>query len=100
MILKNKSLLFLILFPVVALGQVEISARDAVFEALENNYQIQIANLQHDINRKNNSWSEAGLFPTVTLNAGQSNTVQDNSNNPFTLMPPQVLMQGINPSSF
>ena len=47
-----------------------LSAKDAVFTALKNNYDIQASNAQIDISNKSNTWSEAGLFPTVNLNIG------------------------------
>lgn len=79
-------------------AQEELSATRAVFFALENNYQVQIAEKQLEINEKNNKWSEAGLFPTVSLNVAQNNTIQDNTNNPFTFTPGIILNQSITPS--
>ena len=63
-------------------SQRNMSASEAVFVALSNNFQIVISEKQHEINQKNNKWSEAGLFPTVTLTVAQNNTIQDNTNNP------------------
>ncbi|TNE52972.1 MAG: TolC family protein [Bacteroidetes bacterium] len=81
-----------------SMGQEELSAQQAVFKALENNYDVLIAQKRQEIASRNNRWSEAGLFPTVSLNAGFNNTVQDNSKNPFTFTPGVILMQGMNPS--
>lgn len=63
-----------------------------------NNYDVQIAALQQDISEKNNSWGEAGAFPTVDLIVAQNNTIQDNRNNPFTFNPGIFLSQGISPT--
>ncbi len=79
-------------------AQTEISATDAVIIALENNYQILIAEKQKDISVMNNKWSQAGAFPTVDLSISQNNTIQDNTNNPFTFTPGIILSQGVNPS--
>ena len=79
-------------------AQHQLSAKEAVFIALENNYQIQIAEKQQEISEKNNRWSEAGLFPTVTLSVGQNNGIQDNTNNPFTFTPGIILSQSIAPA--
>ena len=98
MILKASSLLIFILLTLNSVGQKKLTASEAVFIALENNYQILISQKQHEINVRNNSWSEAGLFPTVTLNVAQNNTIQDNTNNPFTFTPGIILNQSINPS--
>lgn len=76
----------------------QLTAQKAVFEALKNNYDILISEKQEEIAEMNNSWSEAGLFPTVTLQIGQNNAIQDNTNNPFTFTPGIILNQGFNPS--
>ncbi|MGB0915566.1 MAG: TolC family protein [Crocinitomicaceae bacterium] len=96
--LKITSLIALLVVSSTVFGQYELTATDAVFTALENNYQILISEKQVDIASKNNKWSEAGLFPTVDLVVGQNNTVQDNTNNPFTFTPGIILNQSINPS--
>ena len=79
-------------------AQHSLSAKEAVFMALENNYQMSIAQKQLKISEKNNKWSEAGLFPTVTLNIAQNNGIQDNTDNPFTFTPGIILNQTIAPS--
>lgn len=83
----------------IAYGQTQLSAKEAVMIALENNYQVQIANKQQEISEKNNTWSEAGLFPSVSLSVVNNNTLQDNTNNdaPFTI-PGLILSQGFAPS--
>lgn len=99
MICTKTSLILGISLSVFSLkAQEGLSAKQAVFNALENNYDIQIAEKQSEIAAKNNTWSEAGLFPTVTLQIGQNNTIQDNSNNPFTFTPGIILNQSLNPS--
>ena len=92
----TSSLFFLACF--ASFGQTELSATDAVVIALENNYQILIAEKQQDISVMNNKWSEAGAFPTVDLSIAQNNMIQDNTNNPFTFTPGIILSQGVNPS--
>lgn len=81
-----------------ASAQRSLSATEAVAIALENNYQVQIANKQAQIGTMNNTWGEAGAFPTVTLSVAQNNTIQDNTNNPFTFTPGIILSQSIQPS--
>lgn len=78
--------------------QTSLSAKEAVFLALENNYKIQVAEKQTEIAVKNNTWSEAGLYPTVTLSIANNNTIQDNTNNPFTFTPGVILSQSFTPS--
>lgn len=79
--------LFLLLSSFVVQSQQKLTAEDAVLYALENNYQIQISKKQIEIAEQNNKWSEAGLFPTVDLNATIGNSIIDNTNNPFTFTP-------------
>lgn len=78
-------------------SQEKLSAKDAVLKALENNFQMQIAERQIDIAEKNNTWSEAGLFPTVDLTASLNNTVIDNTNNPFTFTPGLIYNRALSP---
>lgn len=96
--ISRTSLLVIILTVFNAYGQKDLTATQAVFIALENNYQMQIAEKQLGISEKNNKWSEAGLFPTVSLNVNQNNSIQDNTNNPFTFTPGIILNQSITPS--
>lgn len=92
------NLFLLLLVSTASYGQTDLSAKQAVFVALENNYQILVANKQHEINEKNNKWSQAGLFPTVSLNVSNGNAIQNNTtSNPFAF-PGVILSQSINPS--
>jgi outer membrane protein TolC len=84
------------ILPVFA--QQTLSAKEAVALALENNFKVKIAEKQVEIADKNNNWMEAGLFPTITIGASLNNTIQDNTNNPFTFTPGIILSQGITPS--
>ena len=75
-----------------------LSAKDAVFISLKNNYAIQISAAQQRISEKNNTWSEAGLYPTISLNIGGNTTIQDNTNNPFTFTPGVILSTNLSPN--
>ena len=100
--MRNSLLFIIILNCFHSFAQIEssdsLSAKEAVLIALKNNYDIQVSNTQIDIANKNNTWSEAGLFPTVSLNVGYSNTIQDNSNNPFTFTPGLILSRNLSPN--
>jgi outer membrane protein len=96
--LKISSILVFISLSAVGFAQRDLSASEAVFISLEKNYQVIISGKQHSINELNNRWSEAGAFPTVDLTLMNGNTIQDNTNNPFTFIPGIVLTQSINPS--
>ena len=75
-----------------------LSAKEAVLIAIKNNYAIQISAAQQRIAEKNNTWSEAGLYPTVALNVGANTTIQDNTNNPFTFTPGVILSTNLSPN--
>ena len=83
------SILFLFLFNgLFCFAQIEfsdsLSAKNAVLIALKNNYDIQVSNAQKA--KKTILGAKSGLFPTVALNVGYNNTIQDNSNNPLPLL--------------
>jgi outer membrane protein len=97
--IKSTSIFFTVFLVFSGLrAQESLSAQQAVFNALKNNYDILISEKNEEIASKNNSWSEAGLFPTVSLQIGQNNLIQDNTNNPFTFTPGIILNQGFSPS--
>jgi outer membrane protein TolC len=97
----NKSIsIFFSIFVLSAghFAQETLSAQQAVFSALKNNYDILISEKNEEIAAKNNSWGEAGLFPTVTLQVGQNNVILDNTKNPFTFTPGIILNQSLSPT--
>ena len=53
-------------------AQENLSLQDAISTTLENNFQIKIVALNQEIAENNNSWGEAGRFPTVNLGMGQN----------------------------
>ncbi|MEX2483384.1 MAG: TolC family protein [Brumimicrobium sp.] len=96
----NKVIISIIILSItnfISVGQEKLSASDAVMHALENNFQMQIANKQIEVAEKNNKWSEAGLFPTVELTAGYNHSIVDNTNNPFTFTPGLIYNGQVNP---
>lgn len=93
-----KYIFIILLFHAGLFAQTTLSAKDAVFKALENNFQVQIADLQSEIAGKNNSWGGAGAFPSVTLTVGNNNVIQDNTNNPLTFTPGIILSRNLAPS--
>ena len=88
----------ILLCSTLSFAQVGMSARDAVLEALEYNFNILTANKRVQIAEKNNKWSEAGLFPTVSLSAGYNVALQDNSNNPLSFVQGSIVNENLNPA--
>ena len=89
--------LLIVSFTNSSFSQENLSAQKAVMMALENNFQMKIADKQIEIAEKNNKWSEAGLFPTVDLSAGYNHSIVDNTNNPFTFTPGLIYNGQTNP---
>ncbi|UII31000.1 TolC family protein [Fulvivirga ulvae] len=82
-----------------AICQQELSLSEAVQIGLERNYDIKIENRNVEIAENNNSWGEAGRYPTVTLNLSQNNSLTDNvkTASPFQLQD-QTISNSLNPS--
>jgi outer membrane protein len=76
----------------------QLTAKDAIFTALDKNFKMLIAKEQIGIAQKNNTWSEAGVFPTVTLSLGFNTGIQDNRNNPFTFLPGVFMNNSLSPN--
>lgn len=76
----------------------QLTAKDAIFTALDKNFKMLIAKEQIGIAQKNNTWSEAGAFPTVTLSLGFNTGIQDNRNNPFTFLPGVFMNNSLSPN--
>ncbi|MFO7864120.1 MAG: TolC family protein [Salinivirgaceae bacterium] len=63
-----------------ALGQEPLSFYDAISKALENNYDIRIAQKELDVAQNNNNPGAAGMWPSITLSANQRNQFIDQNN--------------------
>lgn len=78
--------------------QAKMSMSEAIETCLKNNFDILIEAKNIEAAQMNNKWSEAGLFPTFTLNVGNNYGIQDNTDNPFTFQPGVSSNVGITPS--
>ncbi len=95
----NKWILWSALFLLVNNGFAQqLTAKDAIFTALDKNFKMLIAKEQIGISQKNNTWSEAGAFPTVTVSLGFNTGIQDNRNNPFTFLPGVFMNNSLSPN--
>lgn len=67
-------------------AQDELSLAKAIQIGLQNNFNVQIGKLNEDIAKNNNTWGQAGLFPTINLIGNQNNSiVQRKPANPFAV---------------
>ncbi len=78
-------ILFLLSFALTGNAQEDMTLEKAIRIALENNFQIKIAEQNIKIAENNNTWGMAGKYPTVDLN-GSFNHVTINDNNPASFL--------------
>jgi outer membrane protein TolC len=91
----NKYIL-IILLPNLIYAQDTLSLIDALKIGLNNNYDIQISKKKKDISRINNSWSNAGALPTISISGNKEESISDQSNNPTSFVPYQIKASSIN----
>ena len=80
-------------------AQNQLSLSDAIQLGLQRNYDLQIEQANVSIAENNNAWGQAGLWPTITLNLAQNNSITDNVKvaNPFSLKG-EIYAQSLTPS--
>ena len=66
--MKRVILLSLLVNWYVLPAQDDLSLAGAIRNGLENNFDIQISKRAEEITIRNNSWGQAGVFPTIDLN--------------------------------
>jgi outer membrane protein TolC len=57
--------------------QQKLSLQQAIAKALENNYQVQVTDLDLRIARNNNNWGTVGAFPGIDVGATNVNRYED-----------------------
>lgn len=92
MIKKYLNILFIIGFSISGFGQEDLALGDALQISLSQNFDIQLVNKSIEISKVQNTWGEAGRYPTVSLNMTQGNNISDQSNNPTAFIQ-EILMQ-------
>lgn len=79
--MKSIQLLFILLVSgFIINAQQPLSLSDAIFKALENNYNIQIVKENQRISEIRNNWGTAGRYPYINLSAGNDNSFNLNEN--------------------
>jgi len=89
--------LFCLLFGTGMFAQQPLSLSDAIQTGLENNYQIEISELQRDIAANSNDWAIAGRYPTINLTANSNNNYRDLNNPGSVLRESSTYNTGITP---
>lgn len=78
-ITRIHSIFWLFIFSGGALiAQETMSLADAIQLGLKNNYDISLSQANVDVAANNNSWGEAGRWPSLLLRLSQPNTITDN----------------------
>lgn len=67
-------------------AQQTLSLDEAVKRTLSNNFGILIAAEQENIARNNNTWGQAGAYPSISMLLSNSNSITDQSRNPTAFL--------------
>jgi outer membrane protein TolC len=84
--MKKSISILLFIVPLIIISQDSLSIKDAIELGLKNNFDIQLTKKKLSIDSIFNTWGEAGRYPSVDLNAGQNNSISDQSNNPTSFV--------------
>ena len=96
-ILKTYFLLILVLCSVgnISVAQDSLSLSDAIQIGLKKNFDIQISTKNIEINKLQNTWGQAGRYPTIDINIQQGNSISDQSNNPLSIVQQLIYQNSI-----
>ena len=83
---KTMSLLSVLILTASFYGQEDLSLTNALEIGLKQNFDIRLTEKAVEVNEIQNSWGQAGRYPTVTLSATQGNNISDQSNNPTSFI--------------
>lgn len=79
-------ILIAIVFSTTIQAQDTLSLARAISIGLKNNFDVQIEQLNVEIATNNNTWGQAGRFPTISFSGNQNNSmVQRKPANPFAV---------------
>jgi outer membrane protein len=67
-------------------AQTNLSLEQALQNTLQNNFDVQLSKMATEQAKINNTWGEAGRYPTIGISAGQSNNISDQSQNPTSFI--------------
>ena len=75
---KNLIILLGLLYTLPGLTQDPLSLSDAILIGLDRNYDLQIQQKNVEIAENNNTWGQAGRWPTINLTLTNNNNLTDN----------------------
>ncbi len=76
-------------------SQENLSLSNAIQVALKQNFDILLTQKNIEINTIQNTWGQAGRYPTVTMNVKQGNAISDQSNNPTSFIQALLMSNSI-----
>ena len=65
---KHITLIIAFFISLTSFGQSDLTVAQAIEKALENNYQIKLVESNIEISQMQNTWGNAGMIPTFSLN--------------------------------
>ena len=96
--MSYKILALLLLWSTFSIAQADLSLSDAIQLGLKNNFQIQIADKQIDIAKRNNTFKGTSKYPRIDLNVNSANSFLDINNPTSFLDGASLTTLGITPS--
>ena len=89
-----KYLLFLA--PSIILSQEKLSLEDAIKIGLKQNFEIQLAKKNLEINKLNNNYANAGALPSINISTRAETAVSDQSKNPTSFIQEILKSESLN----
>jgi len=89
-----KYLLFLA--PSIILSQEKLSLEDALKIGLKQNFEIQLAKKNLEINKLNNNYANAGALPSINISTRAESAVSDQSKNPTSFIQEILKSESLN----
>ena len=89
-----KYLLFLV--PSIILSQEKLSLEDALKIGLKQNFEIQLAKKNLEINKLNNNYANAGALPSINISTRAESAVSDQSKNPTSFIQEILKSESLN----
>ena len=90
---------FLLILVICSFGNIvaqdSLTLSDAIQIGLKKNFDIQISAKNIEINKLQNTWGQAGRYPTVDINIQQGNSISDQSNNPLSIVQQLIYQNSI-----
>jgi len=85
-----------LLVPSIILSQEKLSLEDALKIGLKQNFEIQLAKKNLEINKLNNNYANAGALPSINISTRAETAVSDQSKNPTSFIQEILKSESLN----